>query len=80
MVKGTKVDGVYSADPVKDPTATLFSELSYREVVEKELKVMDLSAFILARDHGMPILVCNMNKSGALLRAVSGEKEGTLIH
>lgn len=80
VVKGTKVDGVYSADPVKDPTATLFSELSYREVVEKELKVMDLSAFILARDHGMPILVCNMNRSGALLRAVSGEKEGTLIH
>lgn len=80
VVKGTKVDGVYSADPVKDPNATMYNELSYKDVVEKELKVMDLSAFILARDHNMPILVCNMNKPGALLRAVSGEQEGTLIH
>ncbi len=79
VIKGTKVDGVYSADPMKDPNAQLFNELSYKEVVDKELKVMDLSAFILARDHKMPIMVCNMNKKGAILRAISGEKEGTII-
>ncbi len=79
VIKGTKVDGVYSADPMKDPNAVLYKELSYQEVVEKELKVMDLSAFILARDHGLPIKVFNMNKPGALLRVISGEDEGTLI-
>ena len=79
VIKGTKVDGVFSADPMKDPSATLFHELSYQQVVEKELKVMDLSAFILARDHGLPIKVFNMNKPGALLRVIRGEDEGTLI-
>lgn len=79
VIKGTKVDGVYSADPMKNPDATLYHSLSYQEVVEKELKVMDLSAFILARDHQMPITVFNMNKPGALLRVIHGEEEGTLI-
>ncbi|WP_294495516.1 UMP kinase [uncultured Ruminobacter sp.] len=79
VIKGTKVDGVYSADPMKDPNAELYHELSYREVVEKELKVMDLSAFILARDHKMPIMVFNMNKQGALMRVIRGEQEGTVI-
>lgn len=79
VIKGTRVDGVYSADPERDPGAVLYRELSYREVVEKELKVMDLSAFILARDHGMPILVYNMNKEGALMRVIRGEPEGTAI-
>lgn len=80
VLKGTKVDGVYSADPMKDPTAKLFDELDYSEVVEKELKVMDLAAFTLARDHDLPIRVFNMNKPGALKRIILGEKEGTLIH
>jgi uridylate kinase len=79
VLKATKVDGVYSADPVKDPTATLYSKLSYTEVLEKELKVMDLAAFTLARDHNMQIRVFNMNTPGALKRVVLGEEEGTVI-
>jgi uridylate kinase len=73
------VDGVYSDDPVKNPEATLYSHLSYNEIIEKELKVMDLAAFTLARDHNMPLSVFNMNKSGALKRVIMGEEEGTLI-
>ncbi len=79
VLKATKVDGVYSADPVKDPNATLYSQLSYDEVLEQELKVMDLAAFTLARDHNLPIRVFNMNKPGALRRVIVGENEGTLI-
>ena len=79
MLKATKVDGVYSDDPVKNPDATLYDQLSYQEVLEKELKVMDLSAFTLARDHSLPIRVFNMNKPGCLKRVVMGEKEGTII-
>ncbi|MFI8317988.1 UMP kinase [Kosakonia cowanii] len=79
VLKATKVDGVYTADPVLDPTATLCERLSYTEALEKELKVMDLAAFTLARDHKLPIRVFNMNKPGALRRVVMGEKEGTLI-
>lgn len=79
VLKATKVDGVYSADPVKDPSATLYSQLSYDEVLERELKVMDLAAFTLARDHNLPIRVFNMNKPGALKRVIVGENEGTLI-
>jgi uridylate kinase len=79
VLKATKVDGVYSADPVKNPDATLHEQLTYSEVLEKELKVMDLAAFTLARDHSLPIRVFNMNKPGALRRVVMGEKEGTLI-
>ena len=65
--------------PAKDPTATMYEQLTYSEVLEKELKVMDLAAFTLARDHKLPIRVFNMNKPGALRRVVMGEKEGTLI-
>ena len=79
VLKATKVDGVYSDDPVKNPDATLNPTLSYIEVIEKELKVMDLAAFTLARDHNMPISVFNMNKPGALKRVILGEDEGTLI-
>ncbi|OOF25891.1 UMP kinase [Salinivibrio proteolyticus] len=79
VIKATKVDGVYSDDPTKNPDAELYSTLSYQDVLEKELKVMDLAAFTLARDHQMPIRVFNMNKSGALRRVVMGETEGTLI-
>lgn len=80
VLKGTKVDGVYSADPVKNPDAVKYDQLGYNEVLEKELKVMDLSAFSMARDHNMPLRVFNMNKPGALLRVIMGEQEGTLIH
>lgn len=79
VLKGTKVDGVYSADPMKDPNAIKYDELDYSEVLDKELRVMDLAAFTLARDHSMPIQVFNMNKPGALRRVVMGEAEGTLI-
>ena len=79
VLKATKVDGVYSDDPVKNPDATLYAQLSYNEVIEKELKVMDLAAFTLARDHQMPISVFNMHKPGALKRVILGEEEGTLI-
>ena len=80
MLKATKVDGVYSEDPVKNPDAELYTELDYNDVLEKELKVMDLAAFTLARDHNLPIRVFNMNKPGALRRVIMGEQEGTLIH
>ena len=79
VLKGTKVDGVYSDDPVKNPDAKLLKNITYQEVLEKELKVMDLAAFTLARDHGMPIRVFNMNKPGCLRRVVMGGDEGTLI-
>ncbi len=67
------MDGVFTADPAKDPSATMYDQLTYSEVLDKELKVMDLAAFTLARDHKL------MNKPGALRRVVMGEKEGTLI-
>ena len=79
VLKATKVDGVFTDDPAKNPDAVLYETLSYQEVLEKELKVMDLAAFTLARDHGMPIRVFNVNKPGALRRVVMGEREGTVI-
>ncbi|RJG49065.1 UMP kinase [Motilimonas pumila] len=79
VLKATKVEGVYDSDPVKNPEAKLYSEIDYQTVLEKELKVMDLAAFTLARDHGLPIRVFNMNKPGALRRVVMGEDEGTVI-
>ncbi|MCH8496965.1 MAG: UMP kinase [Marinobacter sp.] len=79
VLKATKVDGVYSADPVKDPNAVKYDELTYDEVLDKKLGVMDLTAICLCRDQGMPVRVFNMNKPGALTRIVVGEPEGTLI-
>jgi uridylate kinase len=79
VLKATKVDGVFSADPVKNPDAVLLKRISYQEVLEKELKVMDLSAFTLARDHNIPIRVFNMNTPGCLKRVVLGEDDGTII-
>ncbi|WP_067498616.1 UMP kinase [Candidatus Gullanella endobia] len=79
VLKATKVDGVFSADPLKYPNAILYDQLSYDDVLKKELKVMDLAAFILARDHHLPIHVFNINKPGILRRVVVGNKEGTLI-
>ena len=79
VLKATKVDGVYDKDPAKHQDAVLFENLDYQTVLEKELKVMDLAAFTLARDHNMPIRVFNMTKPGALMNVIMGEKEGTLI-
>lgn len=79
VLKATNVDGIYSADPAKDPNATLYKKLSFAEALEKELAVMDLAAFCQCRDHHMPLRVFNMNTPGALLRVVMGEEEGTSV-
>lgn len=79
VLKATKVDGVYDCDPAKNADAKLYKQLSYAEVIDKELQVMDLAAFTLARDHHMPIRVFNMGKPGALRRVVMGTEEGTII-
>jgi len=79
VLKATKVDGVYTADPMKDPTATRYSRLTFDEVLERQLGVMDLTAIVLCRDHNLPLRVFNMNKPGALMRIIYGEDEGTLV-
>ncbi len=79
VFKGTKVDGIYDADPVTHPEAKLYTHLTYKEALVKELQVMDLTAFALARDHHMPIRVFNLNKEGALRNAALGSNEGTLV-
>lgn len=79
VLKATKVDGVYSADPMKDKSATRYSRLTYDEVLERQLGVMDLTAIVLCRDHNLPLRVFNMNKPGALMRIMRGEDEGTLV-
>ena len=79
VIKATKVDGVYSSDPVKDPNATLYHTLTFDEVLEKKLNVMDATAIVLCRDHKMPIRVYNMTKEGALDKVLRGEQEGTLV-
>ncbi|MFA9488685.1 MULTISPECIES: UMP kinase [unclassified Mannheimia] len=79
VLKATKVDGVYDKDPAKFENAKLFNQLTYAEVIDQELQVMDLAAFTLARDHGMPIRVFNMGKPGALRKVVFGTEEGTTI-
>jgi uridylate kinase len=79
VIKGTKVDGVYSSDPVKDPAAVLYENLGYDEVINDRLAVMDTTAIVLCRDNKIPIRVFNMNKKGALMRVIMGENEGTLV-
>ena len=79
LLKGTRVDGVYTADPEKDPKATKFTEISFDEVIDKELKVMDLTAFTLCKDNKMPIYVFDMDTNGNLLKVVEGENIGTLV-
>ena len=79
LLKATRVDGVYDADPELDPSAKLFSELSYREVLERNLKVMDLTSVSLAMAQELPIIVFNMKKKGNFTKVISGQKEGTLI-
>lgn len=80
MLKGTRVDGVYTADPEKDPTAEKFDEISYDEVIKRGLKVMDLTATALCKENRMPIYVFNMDIEGNLAKMIAGENVGTLVH
>lgn len=80
ILKGTRVDGVYTADPEKDPTATKFSTLTFQEALGKKLKIMDLTAFALCEENNLPIYVFDMNKTGNLLKVVSGEPIGTEVN
>ena len=79
LIKATKVDGVYSADPVKDKDAVHYDSLNYDEVIERKLGVMDTTAVVLCRDNQMPLRVLDMTKPGSLLNAARGENEGTLV-
>lgn len=79
IIKATKVDGVYSADPVTDPAAERFDELTYMEVLDRRLGVMDLTAITLCREHGMPVVVCDATRPGTLTQIVRGAKVGTRI-
>lgn len=79
VLKGTRVDGVYTADPEKDPTATKYDQITFSEVYEKNLNVMDMTAFTLCQENNLPIIVFDMNKDGNLSKLVLGEKIGTLI-
>ena len=79
ILKGTRVDGVYTADPEKDPTATKYTTLSYQEALTKKLKIMDLTAFALCEENDLPIYVFDMNKEGNLLKVVEGQEIGTEV-
>ena len=80
VLKGTRVDGVYTADPEKDPSATRYSVLSFQEAYEKGLSIMDMTAFTLCQENNLPIIVFDMNKPGNLYSIIKGEKTGTLIN
>lgn len=79
ILKGTRVDGIYTADPEKDTSATRFESISFTEVYERGLNVMDLTAFTLSQENDLPIVVFDMNKPGNLLRVVQGDNVGTLV-
>jgi len=79
ILKGTRVDGIYTADPEKDPTATRYETLTFSEVIGKNLKVMDMTAFTLCQENNLPIIVFDMNKPGNLLNVVTGKHIGTLV-
>ena len=80
LLKGTRVDGVYTADPEKDPSAVKYDELTFDKAISEHLKVMDQTAFALCSEGNMPIIVFDMNEKGNLLRILNGEKVGTLVH
>lgn len=80
MLKGTRVDGIYTADPEKDPTATKFKEITYDEIYNKGLKVMDLTATTMCKENDLPIYVFNMDVPGNLKKVMNGEEIGTLVH
>jgi len=79
MLKGTRVDGVYTSDPEKDPDAMKYDEIGFGEAIEKELKILDQTAFTMCKENKLPIVVFNMNQKGNLRKLVSGEKIGTLV-
>jgi len=79
LLKGTRVDGIYTSDPEKDPSATKFDSISFEEVISKRLKVMDSTAFTMCRDNNMPIVVFDMNKAGNLIRLIDGDPIGTVV-
>jgi uridylate kinase len=79
ILKGTRVDGIYSEDPEKNPEAEKYTNLSYDEIFQKQLKVMDMTAFTLCKENNVPIIVFNMNEAGNLLKIVKGEKVGTIV-
>jgi uridylate kinase len=80
MLKGTRVDGIYTADPEKDPEAVKFDDVTFDEIYRRQLKVMDLTATTLCRENGLPLIVFDMDTSGNLMKAVSGERIGTRVH
>jgi uridylate kinase len=79
ILKGTRVDGIYTADPEKDPAATKFDSISFHECITRNLKVMDMTAFTLCMENKLPIIVFDMNKPGNLLNVVEGKPVGTLV-
>jgi uridylate kinase len=79
VLKGTRVDGIYTADPEKDPTATRYTEITFDEVLSKNLNVMDMTAFTLCKENNLPIIVFDMNTPGNLQRLLDGEAMGTLV-
>lgn len=79
ILKGTRVDGIYTADPEKDPTATKYESISFQECISQQLKVMDMTAFTLCMENKLPIIVFDMNRTDNLRRVISGEKVGTLV-
>ena len=79
ILKGTRVDGVYTADPEKDPTATKYDKITFREVIAKNLSVMDMTAFTLCEENSLPIIVFDMNKKGNLKNVMNGDHVGTLV-
>lgn len=79
ILKGTRVDGVYTADPEKDPTATKYESITFREAIAKNLNVMDMTAFTLCAENNLPIIVFDMNKQDNLAKLISGEQVGTLV-
>ena len=80
LLKGTRVDGVYTADPEKDPTATRYEELTFEKALADKLKVMDLTAYALCEQGPVPIIVFNVEQDGNLTRLLNGEKIGTVVH
>ena len=80
LLKATKVDGVYTADPKKDPTATRYDVITYNEAMQKNLRIMDMTAIAMCNEHEVPVLVFDFRQSGNIARAVRGEKIGTLLH
>ena len=80
LLKGTRVDGIYSADPEKDPAAEKFDEITYEEAIRRNLKIMDITAFTMCRENNLPILVFDMNKKGNLRKVIEGIKTGTIVH